>query len=35
MGELINNYLDGVKESTKKIIDAEMAKVTPLKKGEF
>ena len=35
MGEPINNYLEGIKESTKKLIDAEFKNVTPLKKGEF
>jgi hypothetical protein len=35
MGEQIKNYLGDVKESTLKIIEAEFAKVTPLKKGEF
>lgn len=35
MGDQIKNYLSDVKESTMKIIEAEFAKVTPLKKGEF
>lgn len=35
MGEPINNYLGDVKESTKKLIDAEFKNITPLKKGEF
>lgn len=35
MGDPINNYLEGIKDSTKKLIDAEFKNITPLKKGEF
>lgn len=34
-GEAIKNFLKDIKESTMKLIDVELAKVTPLKKGEF
>ena len=35
VGEAIKNFLKDVKESTMKVLDAEFAKVTPYKKGEF
>lgn len=35
MGEPIKNYLTDIKDSTLKLVEAEFAKVTPLKKGEF
>lgn len=34
-GEAIKNFLKDIKESTMKLIDVELAKVTPFKKGEF
>lgn len=35
VGESIKNFLKDIKESTMKLIEAEFAKITPLKKGEF
>lgn len=35
VGETIKNFLKDIKESTMKLLDAEFAKVTVLKKGEF
>lgn len=35
LGETVKPYLSEVKESTRKLIDEEFKKVTPLKKGEF
>jgi hypothetical protein len=34
VGEAIRNYMGGIKESTLKVIDAELNKITPYKKGE-
>ena len=34
-GEAIKNFLKDIKESTMKLIDEELAKVTPYKKGEY
>jgi len=35
MGEMLRTFLTDIKESTMKLIDAELSKVTPYKKGEF
>lgn len=35
VGEPIKNFLKDIKESTMKLIEAEFAKITPYKKGEF
>lgn len=34
-GEAIKNFLKDIKESTMKLIEEEINKVTPYKKGEF
>jgi len=35
VGEIVRNFLDGIKESTLKVIDAELQKCTQYGKGEF
>lgn len=35
LGDAIRNFFSDIKESTLKVIEGEMAKVTPYKKGEF
>lgn len=34
-GEGIRNFLKDIKESTMKLIEEELSKVTPFKKGEY
>jgi hypothetical protein len=35
LGDAIKSFFGEIKESTLKVIEAEIAKVTPYKKGEF
>ena len=34
-GETVRSFMTDIKESTMKVIDEELKKITPLKKGEF